>query len=53
MILEPPLGAPDEHVHLIKADQRFQSALRQAIDAGRERIEAVYATVDVKRRTKC
>ena len=53
LLLEPPIGAADEpHAQLIAADQRFQAALAQAIAEGRERIEAVYATVAVKRRTK-
>ena len=50
--LEPPIGVPDEQHAQVAADQRFQAALRRAIDAGDECIEAVYATVDVKRRTK-
>jgi hypothetical protein len=33
-------------------DQRFQAALDQAIAKGRERIEAVEATVQLKRHTK-
>jgi hypothetical protein len=52
LLLEPPLAVPgDEHLQLVKADQRFQAALAQAIASGGERVEAVYATVDVKRRT--
>ena len=39
-----------EHAQLVEADQRF--ALGQAIVAGGERIEAVEATVQLKRRTK-
>ena len=41
---------PDEHARLVEADQRFQAALGQAIAAGDERIEAVEATVQLKRR---
>jgi hypothetical protein len=50
--LTAPGEAPDEHAHLVEADQRFQAALGQAIAAGGERIEAVEATVQLKRRTK-
>jgi len=50
LILEPPIAAPDEHERLVEADQRFQAALAQAIAAGGERIEAVEATVQLKRR---
>ena len=52
LLLEPPIGVPDEQHAQVAADQRFQAALAQAIAAGNERFEAVYATVDVKRRTK-
>jgi hypothetical protein len=52
LVAEPPLGPGDEHARLVEADQRFQAALVQAIEAGSERVEAVRATVDVKRRTK-
>src|SRR5262249_35340265 len=52
LISEPPIAAPDEHAQLVEADQRFQAALGQAIAAGGERIEAVEATVQLKRRTK-
>jgi len=52
LVLEPPIAAPDEHAQLVKADQRFQAAMAEAIVAGGERVEAVYATVDVKRRTE-
>jgi hypothetical protein len=53
LLLEPPIGVPDEQdAQQVAADQRFQAALAQAIAAGNERFEAVYATVDVKRRTK-
>ena len=51
LVSEPPIAAPDDHAHL-EADQRFQAALGQAIAAGGERIEAVEATVQLKRRTK-
>jgi hypothetical protein len=50
LVSEPPIAAPDEHVQLIKADQRFQAALAQAIAAGGERVEAVEATVALKPR---
>jgi hypothetical protein len=50
LILEPPIAAPDEHARLVEADQRFQVVLGQAIAAGDERIEAVEATVQLKRR---
>jgi hypothetical protein len=49
---EPPIAAPDEHAQLVEADQRFQAALDQAIAAGGERVEAVQATVHLKRRAK-
>ena len=52
LISEPPIAAPDEHAQLVEADQRFRTALGQAIAAGAERIEAVEATVQLKRRTK-
>jgi hypothetical protein len=52
LVSEPPIAAPDEHAHLVEADQRFRAALGQAIAAGGERIEAVEATVQLKRRTK-
>ena len=53
LVLEPPLAAPgDERARLVEADQRFQAALAQAIAKGGERVEAMQATVDVKRRTK-
>ena len=53
LVSEPPIAAaPDEHAHLVEADQRFRAALGQAIAAGGERIEAVEATVRLKRRTK-
>ena len=52
LVLEPPIAAPDEHARLVEADQRFQAALGQAIAAGGERIEAVEATVQLKRRRK-
>jgi hypothetical protein len=52
LVSEPPLAAPDEYEQLVQADQRFRAALGQAIAAGGERIEAVEATVQLKRRTK-
>jgi hypothetical protein len=52
LVSEPPIAAPDEHAQLVEADQRFRAALGQAIAAGGERIEAVEATVQLKRRTK-
>jgi hypothetical protein len=48
LVSEPPIAAPDEHAQ--PADQRFRAALGQAIAAGGERIEAVEATVQLKRR---
>jgi hypothetical protein len=51
LVSEPPIAAPDEHAQLVEADQRFQAALGQAIAAGGERIEAVEATVQLKRGT--
>jgi hypothetical protein len=50
--LEPPIGGSEEHAQQVAADQRFQAALARAIAAGDERIEAVQATVQLKRRTK-
>jgi hypothetical protein len=50
LILEPPIAAPDEHARLVEADQRFQVVLGQAIAEGDERIEAVEAAVQLKRR---
>jgi len=44
------IAAPDDHA-LVEADQRFQTAIAQAIAVGGERVEAVEATVDLKRRT--
>jgi hypothetical protein len=41
----------EEHAQLVEADQRFQAALEHAIATGSERIEAVEATVQLKRRT--
>ena len=52
LVSEPPIAAPDEHARLVEADQRFRASLGQAIAAGGERIEAVEATVQLKRRTK-
>src|SRR5215813_7458460 len=49
LVSEPPIAAPDEHAQLVEADQRFQAALDQAIAAGGERVEAVQATVHLKR----
>jgi hypothetical protein len=50
LMLEPPIAALDEHAWLVEADQRFQAALGQAIATGGERIEAIEATVQLKRR---
>ena len=52
LVSEPPIAAPDEYAQLVQADQRFRAALAQAIAKGGERVEAMQATVDVKRRTK-
>src|SRR5262249_6172194 len=52
LVSEPPIAAPDEHAQLVEADQRLRAALGQAIAAGGERIEAVEATVQLKRRMK-
>jgi hypothetical protein len=52
LVSEPPIAAPDEHAQFVEADQRFRAALGQAIAAGAERIEAVEATIQLKRRTK-
>ena len=52
LVSEPPIAGSDEHPQLVEADQRFRAALGQAIAAGGERIEAVEATVQLKRRTK-
>jgi hypothetical protein len=52
LLSEPPIAAPDEHAQLVAADERFQAALDKAIAAGRERVEAVEATVALKRRTR-
>ena len=46
----PAIAEPNDDHALVEADQRFQAALDRAITAGRERVEAVEATVDVKRR---
>jgi hypothetical protein len=48
--LGPAIAAPDDDHALVEADQRFQAALAQAIVARGERVEAVQATVDLKRR---
>ena len=47
--LDPPIVAPDDDHVRVEADQRFQAALAQAIVAGGERVEAVYATVQLAR----
>jgi hypothetical protein len=52
LVSEPPIAARDEQAHLVEADQRFQAALGQAVAAGGERIEAVEAKGQLKRRTK-
>ena len=52
LVSEPPIATPEEHAQLVKADQRFRAALGQSIAAGGERIEAIEATVQLKRRTK-
>ena len=44
------IAAAADHA-LVEADQRFQTAIAQAIAVGGERVEAVKATVDLKRRT--
>ena len=49
LVSEPPIAALDEHAQLVKADQRFQTALAQAIATGGERIEAIEATVQLRR----
>jgi hypothetical protein len=43
----PGIAAPDDGHALLEADQRFQAALDQAIAKGRERVEAVEATVQL------
>jgi hypothetical protein len=52
--LKPPplIAAPHQHAQLVEVDERFHAAMAEAIVAGGERVEAMYATVDVKRRTK-
>jgi hypothetical protein len=52
LVAKPPVAGPDEHAQLVEADQRFRAALDLAIAAGGERVEAVQATVQLKRRTK-
>ena len=52
LVSDPPIAAPDDHALLVAADERFRAALEQAIAKGRERIEAVEATVQLKRRTR-
>jgi hypothetical protein len=42
----------DEHAELVDADRRFQAALDYAIAIGSERIEAVKATVQLRRPTR-
>jgi DNA replication initiation complex subunit (GINS family) len=41
----------EEHEKLVDADKRFQAALDHAIATGSERIEAVEATVQLRRHT--
>jgi hypothetical protein len=50
LVSESSIAAPDEHAQLVEADQRFQAALDQAIAKGRERVGAVQATVQLKKR---
>ena len=50
--LGPAIAEPNDDHAIVEADQRFQAALADAIVAGGECVEAVYATVDVKRRTE-
>ena len=52
LLLDPPLGVPDEYEQLVRADQRFQAALDRAIAAGGERKDAVEATVTLKKRRR-
>jgi len=52
LLLEPPLGVPDDYEQLVRANQRFQAALEQAIAAGGERKQAVEATVTLKKRRR-
>ena len=47
----PGIAAPDDGHALLEADQWFQAALDQAIAKGRERIEAVEATVLMNRKS--
>ena len=42
----------DEHAERVDADRRFQAALDYAITTGSERIEAVEATVQLRRHTR-
>ena len=48
----PAVATRDEHAELVDADRRFQAALDYAIAIGSERIEAVKATVQLRRQTK-
>ena len=48
LVSDQLIAAPDEHAQLVEADQRFQAALDQAIAKGRQRIEAVEATVQLQ-----
>ena len=50
--LGPAIAAPNDDHAVVEADQRFQAAMAEAIVAGGERVEAVYATVQLKRRTE-
>jgi hypothetical protein len=34
LVSEPPIAAPDDHAHLVEADQRFRAALGQALLQG-------------------
>ena len=38
----------DERAQMVKADQRFQAVLGQAIESGSERIQAIEASVQMK-----
>ena len=51
LVSDPPIAAPDDHAQRVAADQRFRAALERAIAKGSERIEAMQATVQLKRRT--
>ena len=52
LVSEPPIAEPGDHAQLVEVDQRFQAALDKAIATGSERIEAVEATVQLRRRSK-